>query len=187
MRAWSSSLRSFLSSSSRRSSSCLQRVGGRLVFAAANQRGDNVFQLMVFAEVAQRAFAGDGLETAHAAGDASFFQNFDQADFAGRRGVRAAAEFGGEVADANDANVVAVLLAEERHGLVFVDGNIDGNVFNDLDAIVAQDFFIGEVFDVLQFFVAERGEVGEVKAQVRGIDQRSRLLDVRPSTSRSAA
>ncbi len=110
---------------------------------------------MVFAEVAQRAFAGDGFEAAHAAGDASLFQNFDEADFAGGRGVRAAAEFGGEVADANDANFVAVLFAEERHRLVFVDGDIDGHVFDDFDAIVAQHFAVGEVFDVLQFFVAE--------------------------------
>ena len=134
---------------------------------------------MVFAEVAQRAFAGNGFEAAHAAGDASLFQNFDEADLAGGCGVRAAAEFGGEVADANHANLVAVLLAEERHRLVFVDCDIDRHVFDDFDAIVAQDFAVGEVFDVLQFFVAERGEVGEVEAQVRGIDQRARLLHVR--------
>ena len=134
---------------------------------------------MIFAEVAQRTFAGHGFETAHAAGDASLFQDFDESDFAGGGRVRAAAQLGGEVADADDANFVAVLLAEERHGLVFVDGDIDGHVFDDFDAVVAQHFAVGEVFDVLQFFVAERGEVGEVETQVRGIDQRSGLLHVR--------
>ncbi len=133
---------------------------------------------MVFAEVAERAFAGDGFETANAAGDASLFQNFDEADFACRCRVRAAAQLGGEIADADDANSVAVLFAEERHRLVFVDGDVDGHVFDDFDAIVAQDFFVGKVFDVLQFFVAERGEVREVEAEVRGIDQRASLLDV---------
>ena len=38
---------------------------------------------------------------------------------------------------------------------------------------------VGEVFDVLQLFVGERGEVREVEAQVAGIDQRARLLHVR--------
>ena len=133
---------------------------------------------MVFAEVPQRAFAGHGLEPAHAAGDAAFFQNLDQADLAGRGGVRAAAQLGGEVADADDAHAVAVLLAEERHRVVLVDGDIDGHVLDHFDAIVAQHFAVGEVFDVLQFLVAERGEVREVEAQVRGIDQRTRLLHV---------
>ncbi len=110
---------------------------------------------MVFAEVAQRAFAGDGLETTHATGDASLFQNFDEADFARRCGVRTSAKLGGEIADADDAHAVAVLLAEERHRLVFVDGDIDRHVFDDFDAIVAQDFAVGKVFDVLQLLVAE--------------------------------
>ncbi len=35
-----------------------------------------------------------------------------------------------------------------------------------------------EVFDVLQFFVGDAGEVREVEAQMIGIDQRSRLLHV---------
>ena len=134
---------------------------------------------MVFAEVAQRAFAGDGLQPPHAAGDAALFQNLDQPDLAGGSGVRAAAQLGGEVADADDAHAVAVLLAEERHRLVLVDGDVDGHVLDDLDAIVAQDFLVGEVFDVLQLLVVERGEVREVEAQVAGIDQRARLLDVR--------
>ena len=73
--------------------------------------------------------------------------------------MRAAAQLGGEVADADDAHAVAVLLAEKRHRLVLVDGDVDGHVLDDLDAIVAQDFLVGEVFDVLQLLVVERGEV----------------------------
>ena len=111
MRTCSSSLRSFFTSSSRRSSSRFRRLGGRRL-VAAHQRRDNVLQLMIFAEVAQRAFAGHGFETAHAAGDAALFQNFDQPDLAGGGGVRTAAQLGGEVADADDAHAVAVLLAE---------------------------------------------------------------------------
>ena len=42
--------------------------------------------------------------------------------------------------------------------------------------LVAQDFFVDDVFDVLQFFVCDAGEVREVKAQMVGSNQRSRLL-----------
>ena len=93
--------------------------------------------------------------------------------------MRAAAQLGGEVADADDAHAVAVLLAEERHRLVLVDGDVDGHVLDDLDAIVAQHLLVGEVFDVLQLLVVDAGEVREVEAQVAGIDQRARLLHMR--------
>ena len=63
--------------------------------------------------------------------------------------------------------------------MILVDRDIDGHVLDDLDAIVAQHFLVGEVFDVLQLLVVERGEVREVEAQVAGIDQRARLLHMR--------
>ena len=53
---------------------------------------------------------------------------------------------------------------------------IDGHVFDHFDAIVAQHLAVGQVFDVLQLLVADRGKVREVEAQVAGIDQRARLL-----------
>ena len=92
--------------------------------------------------------------------------------------MRAAAQLGGEVANADDAHAVAVLFAEERHRVVLVDGDVDGHVLDHLDAVVAQHLPVGEVFDVLQLFVVDRGEVREVEAQMRGIDQRARLLHV---------
>ena len=88
----------------------------------------------------------------------------------------AAAKFGGEIADLDHANFVAILLAEQRHGLVFVDGDIDRDILDDFDLLVAQNFFVDQVFDVLQFFVRDGGEVREVKAQMIGRHQRSRLL-----------
>ena len=65
-------------------------------------------------------------------------QQLDQADLAGGPGVHAAAEFGGEVADLDDADLVAVLFAEERHGFVFVHSDVNGNVFDDLDFCVGK-------------------------------------------------
>ena len=75
-----------------------------------------------------------------------------------------------------DAHLVAIFFAEQRHGLVFVDRDIDRHVFNDFDLLVAQHFLVDHVFDVLQLFVRDRGEVREVKAQMVGRHQRSCLL-----------
>ena len=72
---------------------------------------------MIFPEVLQRTFAGDGLDAAHARRHAAFFQNLDQPDLAGGAGVRAAAQFGREIADLDHAHLVAIFLAEQRHGV----------------------------------------------------------------------
>src|ERR1035438_9828527 len=103
----------------------------------SGERGDDVFQLMIFAEVAQRAFSGDGLDAAHARRDASFFQNFDQADLAGLRRVRTAAEFGGEISDLDHAHAVSILFAKESHRVILVDGDVDGDILDYFDALVA--------------------------------------------------
>jgi len=123
---------------------------------------------VIFLEVVERSFSGDGLYAAHTGGHAAFFQNFNQADFSGRVGVCAAAEFGRKIADLDDPDPVAVFLSEQGHGFVLIDGNIDGHVLNDFDLLVAQNFFVDEVFDVLQFFVSNAGEVRKIKAQMVG-------------------
>ena len=155
-----------------------QRFCGRNGCLSGGEAGDDVFQLMIFAEVLQRAFAGDGFDAPNARGDTAFFQDLDQADLAGGASVGAAAKFGREVADPDHAHFVAVLLSEQRHGVILVDGRVDGDVLYDFDALVAQHFFVDEVFNVLQFLVFDRGEVREVEAQMIGRDQRSGLLDV---------
>ncbi len=66
----------------------------------------------------------------------------------------------------------------KRHRLVFVDGHVDGHVLDDFHAVVAQNFLIGEVLDVLQLLVLDAGKVRKIKAQAARIDQRSGLLDV---------
>ncbi len=160
------------------SSSSFRASAGEVASECVARLADYVFQLVIFLEVVQRAFAGDGFNAAHSGRNAAFFQNFDQADFSGGIGVRAAAEFGGEVSNLDDADPVAVFFSEQGHGFVFVDGDINGHIFDDFDLFVAQDFFVDQVFDVLQFFVGNAGEVREVKAQMVGRDQRSCLLHV---------
>src|SRR5438128_2504068 len=117
---------------------------------------------MVFAEVMQRAFAGDGLNAAHARRNAGLVQQLNQADLAGGRGVRASAKFGGEVTDLDNADAVPIFFAEECHGFVLIDGDIDGNVGNSLNFGVAEDLFIDDVFDVLELFIGDGGEVRKI-------------------------
>jgi len=90
--------------------------------------------------------------------------------------VRAAAEFGGKVSDFDDPHALAVFFPEQRHGLVFVDSHVNGHVFDGLDFGVLEDFFVGEIFDVLQLFIGDGSEVRKIKAQMLGINQRAGLL-----------
>src|SRR3990170_268196 len=71
---------------------------------------------LLLPHVPERGMAGDGLDAADARGDGALGDNLEEADLAGGLEVRAAAELGGEIPDADDAHSVAVLLAEQRHG-----------------------------------------------------------------------
>ena len=92
--------------------------------------------------------------------------------------MRAAAQLRRKISDLDHAHLVAVFLTEQRHGVILVDGHVNRNVLDNLDALVAQDLFINEVFDILQFFFGDSSEVRKVKTQMIGSDQRSRLLYV---------
>ena len=52
--------------------------------------------------------------------------------------------------------------------MVLVHGHVDGHVFEGFDLGVGEDFAVDDVFDLLQFFVGDLGEVGEVEAQTVG-------------------
>ena len=99
--------------------------------------------------VRERAFAGHRLDAAYAGGDAGFGHDLEVADVAGARDVRAAAKLGREVAHAEHAHLVAVLLAEQRHrtGLDRVV------VFHEprLDRVVGADRAVDQRFDGADF------------------------------------
>src|ERR1700687_5356929 len=133
---------------------------------------------MILAEVAQRAFSRHGLDAPYARRHASLFQNLDQPDLARSAGMGAAAEFRGKIANLDHAHLVAILLAKQRHRVILVDRHVNRNVLDDLTPLVAQTFFVDDVFNVLQLFVSNTGEVGEIKAQMIGSNQRPRLLDM---------
>ena len=144
------------------------------VGSGANWRGE-LGDFEVVAEGVERAEAADGLEAAHAGGDGAFADNFDEADFAGGRGVRAAAELGREaVRKLDDAHLVAILFAEESHGVVLVHGHVDGHVFEGFDAGVGEDLAVDDRLDLCELFVGDLGEVREVEAEARRARPRSR-------------
>ena len=70
---------------------------------------------MIVLDVRDGAGAGERLDAAHAGGDAGFFGDDERPDVAGGAHVRAAAELDAESGDRHDADLVAVLLAEQRH------------------------------------------------------------------------
>ncbi len=94
--------------------------------------------------------------------------------------MRPAAKLGRKVANLDHPHPVAILLAEQRHGVILVDGHINRHVFDNFDLRVAQHFLVNEVFHVLQLFVVDAGEVREIKPQMIGRHQRPRLLHMLP-------
>jgi hypothetical protein len=107
-------------------------------------------QLEVAPERVQRAQTADGFNATHARGNRLFARQLEQSDLARGRSVRAAAELGRKtVAEAHHAHLVAVLLSEERHRVVFVHRHVDRNVFQSLDLRVGQHLAIDDVLNLL--------------------------------------
>jgi hypothetical protein len=93
--------------------------------------------------------------------------------------VRAAAEFLAEIGDGHDdADVVAVLFAEQRHG-AGGDGLVERHHVGG-DFGVAEDLLVDEALDFGDFGGIDRGVVAEIETQARGFDDAAGLLDVRP-------
>ena len=90
----------------------------------------------------------------------------------------AAAEFGGEVADADDADALAVLFAEEGHGAEVFYRLVDRNIDQGLDVGVSEDLAVDDVFDLLHLGLGDAGEVGEVEAEAALVDEGAGLFDV---------
>ena len=94
-----------------------------------------------------------------------------------RRDVRAAAEFLAEIGDGDDANLLAIFFAEQRHG-AGGDGLIDRHHVGG-DLRVAEDLLVDEALDFGDFGGIERGVMSEIEAKARRFDHAAGLLDVR--------
>ena len=90
--------------------------------------------------------------------------------------MSAAAQLDAEARNRDDADLVAVLLAEERHR---ASGDRLLRVLHvRLHGRIAQDLFVDDALDLEQLLASDGADVHEVEAQPVGRNQRARLLDV---------
>ena len=127
-------------------------------------------------DMVKRGLAGDGLDAAGAGGDGHLGDDLDDADLAGGGHVRAAAEFLGIAADVDDADALAVFVAEEGEHVIGLLVVVD---LVDLDRGVLQDLPIDELLALLDLRVGQRLEMGEVEAHPVGGLVRAELADMR--------
>src|ERR1041385_2139412 len=97
---------------------------------------------MVEPEMLERAFTADSLNAPDAGRDAAFTHDLDQADFAKRARVRAAAKFGRKFTDLHHADALPVFFSEQRYGFVFIDGDVDWDILYRIDRRIAQDVLV---------------------------------------------
>ena len=127
--------------------------------------------------VGQRVEAGDPFDAAHAGSDTTLGEDLERADVARRRHVRAATEFDAEAGDGDDADLVAVLLTEERHrarrNRLLSGTHVGGN------QRVLHDLLVDDSLDAQELVGRDRLEMLEVEAQAVRRDERAGLLHVR--------
>ena len=98
------------------------------------------------------------------------------ADLAGVADVRAAAKFLREIADGDDADDVAVFVAEElEDGGIALDLGV--GAFVPRHGHIGVDLFVHELFDFGDFLRRHGRAVGEVEAQAVGADIGAFLRD----------
>ena len=120
--------------------------------------------------------AGQGFDPADAGCDAVFRQDLELADAAGVIDVGSAAELCGEITHLDNADFVAVLLAEQSHCaalLGIVDAH-DGGI--DIEAL--SDLLIDQILDLFQLLSGHCLIVAEVETGPAGILIGTLLLDM---------
>ncbi len=143
---------------------------------ALQQTGDVVERPLVRLDPVQRTFAGHGLDAAHARGDACLVRDLEDADVARAVDVRAAAELDREVAEVQHAHLVAVLLAEQRHG-TRLHGVVVAHQLR-VGRHVAADLAVDDALDLGKLLRSHGLVVREVEAQPVRRDERAFLLHV---------
>ena len=168
--------RSAAAASSSRSRAAEPLGGGDGVVAAAERRGGAVELVAALAVEVDRGGPGDGLDPADVRGARALGEDREDPDLGGAGDVGAAAELARDALDLDDADPVAVLLAEQRHraealGLaaIHLDRANRGAVL---------DPAVDPLADRREVLGAEPAAVGEVEAQLVGPDRRAGLADV---------
>ena len=130
--------------------------------------GGGAQEAALLLEAVQGLAAGHGLDAAHAGLDRALGEDHERPDLAGAPAVGAAAQLGRVAADVDDAHLVVVLLAEERHDaarpgrLEVLDRGAEGRVLDDL--------LVDQALDLLELLPGDGARVGEVEAQAIGRD-----------------
>jgi hypothetical protein len=110
----------------------------------------------------------------------SSLTNLDQADLARSPRVRAAAQLRRKtIRQLDHPHLVAVLLAEQRHGVVLVHGHVDGHVLDGLDLRVGQHLAVHDRLNLFQLLIGHLRKVRKVEAQPLRMHRRPGLLHMR--------
>ena len=138
---------------------------GRRIADLAFQEACQLLQFLRFIlSQLEGSRTGNGFDTADAGAS-----NAERTDDRRVGHMRAAAEFAAEVVDGDDADDIAVFFTEQGHSALFF-GRIEGHFF-DGDGDGLEDFFVDQGFDLIQFILRDRREMGEVETQVVRCDQ----------------
>jgi hypothetical protein len=150
---------------------------GQLERRNLEQAGRLAQRRLLAPHVGERVLAGDRLDAAHPGGHRALVGHLEEADLPGGVEVGAAAELGREVADADDAHPVAVLLAEEGHraGAQRLLQVHLGRAHHH----VGLHLLVDQALDALDLAILDRRAVGEVESQMVRRHQRAGLADVR--------
>lgn len=145
----------------------LEPFEGILVASAepVTQGGEDLFAT---ANGVEGSLPGQCLDPTHTGRDTGLGGEPEETDITGAPDVRAAAEFGREIPHADDADAIAVLVAEEseRAG---ADGVVVGHLFG-RDVGVFADAGVDLLFDGEKIAFGERALVAEVETQPAGLD-----------------
>ena len=132
---------------------------------------------LFLAHAFERGRARERLDPAQVRPDRTLGHDLDRPDRPECVHVRSPAQLGRPVAGLDDANHVAVLVAEEGDRT-----HAFGLLLRRLvraHRLVGKDALIGQTLDLVELLAGDRPVVAEVEAEAVGCDERSRLLDVR--------
>ena len=124
----------------------------------------------------QQIAAGDSLDTADAGSNRTLADDLEAADLSGVLDVGAAAELGGPALNINNADDLAVLLAEQSHSAQLL-GLFDGHLL-DSDVHRLEDLVVDDLLHADQLLGSDSAEVGEVEVGDGSVLIGACLMDV---------
>jgi hypothetical protein len=131
-------------------------------------------------QVGQRVVAGDGLDAAHAGGDAAFGHDLEQADVAGALHVRAAAQLVGCCRCLSTRTSSPYFSPNSIIAPLFCASSI-GHHLGAMAWLVGQDLGVDDGLDLADLLVGQRRVVREVEARALGVTSEPFCCTWRPA------